>query len=96
MSIGFVAVHYPQPAHFQEFINRTMQAVQAIRPTPGCRSADYWVTAEGDAVVTTGRWDSAEALEASFAAAGAAGIDFAYDERECRPRQVLHLLPPTP
>jgi quinol monooxygenase YgiN len=95
MSIGFVAVHYPGPAYFEEFIGRAMQAVRAMRPTPGCQSADYWVTAEGEAVVTTGQWDSVEALQESFAAAGAAGVDFAHDERECRPRQVLHLRPPT-
>jgi len=43
------------------------------------------------AVVTTGQWDSELALRAGFAAVRTAGVDFDYDERESRPRQVFTL-----
>jgi hypothetical protein len=59
--------------------------------TPECLSVGFWTTIDGDAVVSTGRWESIEALTASFASARDAGVDFSYDERECRPCQVFKL-----
>jgi hypothetical protein len=44
------------------------------------------------AVVTTGQWESEQALRAGFAAVRAAGANFDYDERESRPRQVFRLI----
>jgi hypothetical protein len=67
MAIGLVAVHYPNPAYFDEFIARVQQAVDAVRVTPGRLSADFWTTIDGDAVVSNGRLESIEALTASFA-----------------------------
>lgn len=93
MTVGFVGVHYPQPEHFDDFIARVDQAVEVLQATPGCLSAACWVTDDGDAVVSTARFESDEALTASFAAAVEAGVDFAYDERERLPRQVLTLRP---
>ncbi|MER6946571.1 antibiotic biosynthesis monooxygenase [Nonomuraea sp. NPDC000554] len=91
MTVGLVAFHYPEPKLFDEFIARAQQAVEAIRVTPGCLSADCWVTNDGDAVVTTGQWESEDTYKASFVTAREAGVDFTYDERECRPRQVFTL-----
>ncbi|MFF8785163.1 antibiotic biosynthesis monooxygenase [Streptomyces sp. NPDC015125] len=93
MTVGFVGIHYPHPTHFDDFIARVNQAVEVLRTTPGCLSAACWVTADDDAVVSTAQFASDEALMASFAAAGEAGVDFAYDERERLPRQVLTLRP---
>ncbi|MER0485032.1 antibiotic biosynthesis monooxygenase [Streptomyces sp. Edi2] len=93
MTVGFVGIHYPHPTHFDDFIARVNQAVEVLRTTPGCLSAACWVTDDDDAVVSTAQFASDEALMASFAAAGAAGVDFAYDERERLPRQVLTLRP---
>jgi quinol monooxygenase YgiN len=93
MTVGFVGIHYPQSAHFEDFVGRVQQAVEVLRAAPGCLSVACWVTAEGDAVVSTAQFESDEALAASFAAAGEAGVDFAYDERERAPRQVLTLRP---
>jgi hypothetical protein len=50
------------------------------------------VTFAGDAVVSTGQWESENALAASFAKAEAAGVDFDYDELESRPREVLRFV----
>ncbi|KAB2340166.1 putative quinol monooxygenase [Actinomadura rudentiformis] len=91
MTVGLVGVHYPEPEYFDEFISRVHQAVETMSTTPGCLSAACWVTVDGGAIVTTGQWESEEALKASFAIAGAAGVDFAYDERERLPRDVFHL-----
>ncbi|MGH3721226.1 MAG: antibiotic biosynthesis monooxygenase family protein [Pseudonocardiaceae bacterium] len=93
MTVGLVALHYPQPTYFEDFIARVQNAVEAIRQTPGCLAVECWITSDGDAVVSTGRWESEEALTASFATAKNAGVDFTYDERELRPRQVFTLLP---
>jgi len=49
------------------------------------------VSEDHQAVVTTGQWDSELALRAGFAAVRTAGVDFDYDERESRPRQVFTL-----
>jgi quinol monooxygenase YgiN len=92
MKIGFVAIHYPHISHREEFISRVQQAAEVMRPTPGCLSADCWVTVAGDAVVSTAQWESEEALVSSFATARAAGVDFDYDERESRPREIFRLV----
>ena len=92
MKVGFVAIHYPHISHREEFISRVQQAVEVIRLTPGCLSADCWVTVAGDAVVSTGQWESEDARASSFATAKAAGVDFDYDERESRPREILRLV----
>ena len=94
MTIGFVAIHYPRIAHREEFISRVQQAAEVMRPTPGCLSAECWVTVAGDAVVSTAQWESEEAMGSSFAVARAAGVDFDYDEREARPREIFRLVQP--
>ena len=92
MKIGFVAIHYPHISHREAFIARVQRAVEVMRLTPGCLSADCWVTVAGDAVVSTVQWESQDAQTSSFAAAKAAGVDFDYDERESRPREILRLV----
>lgn len=92
MKVGFIGIHYPHIPHREEFISRVQRAVEVMRPTPGCLSADCWVTAAGDAVVSTAQWESEEALASSFATAKAAGVDFDYDERESRAREILRLM----
>jgi len=94
MKIGFVAIHYPHLVHREEFIARVQQAAEVMRQTPGCLAADCWVTVAGDAVVSTVQWESEEARALSFANAKAAGVDFDYDERESRPREILRLVSP--
>jgi quinol monooxygenase YgiN len=94
MKVGMVAIHYPRICDREEFIARVRQAADVMRPTPGCLCVDFWVTAAGDAVVSTGQWESETTLAVSFATARAAGVDFDYDERESRPRQILRLVSP--
>ena len=60
--------------------------------TPGCLAAECWVSEDGQAVVTTGQWESEQDLMAGFSAVRTAGIDFDYDERESRPREVFRLV----
>jgi quinol monooxygenase YgiN len=55
MKVGMVAIHYPRLGDRQEFIARVQRAVDVMRPTPGCLSVDFWVTAAGDEVVSTGQ-----------------------------------------
>ncbi|AEW98691.1 antibiotic biosynthesis monooxygenase [Streptantibioticus cattleyicolor] len=92
MTVGFVAFHYPGPEHFEEFVGRVRTACEFVRTRPACLTAECWVTADGEAVVTTGRFESAEALKAAFAAARDSGVITERDEREHRPREFFTLL----
>jgi quinol monooxygenase YgiN len=94
MKVGFVALHYPHADHRAEFVARVEHAVQQLRATPGCLSADCWLTIDGEAVVSIAQWESEEAQAASMATARAAGVDFDYDRREIRPREVIRLVSP--
>ena len=92
MKVGLVALHYPRPDRWEEMISRVHRAAQVMAATPGCLAADCWVSEDRQAVVTTGQWESEHALTAGFAAVRTAGVDFDYDERESRPRQVFKLV----
>lgn len=48
--IGFIAIHYPQPAHRANFIARVQSAADAMSPTPGCLSATCSVHLRRDIV----------------------------------------------
>ncbi|MEF3112790.1 antibiotic biosynthesis monooxygenase [Streptomyces chrestomyceticus] len=95
MKVGMVAHHYPHAAHRAEFVKRVRRVAEEFRRTPGCLSADCWLAADGDAVVSIVQWESEEASAASLAAVqAAAGLDLAYDERESRPREIVRLAAP--
>lgn len=72
MKVGMVALHYPRRKHRDEMISRVRQAADVIAATPGCLAVDCWVSEDGQAVVTTGQWESEQALSAGFAAVQAA------------------------
>lgn len=91
MKVGMVALHYPRREHWDEMISRVRHAADVMAATPGCLAVDCWVSGDGQAVVTTGQWESEQALSAGFAAVQTAGVDFGYDERESQPREVFRL-----
>jgi hypothetical protein len=91
MKVGLVAFHYPSREFHDEMLSRVSQAAEFIAGMPGCLAADCWLTEDPPAIVSTGQWESEQAFHASFAAARAAGIDFRYDEREVRPREIFRL-----
>ncbi|MYT27596.1 MULTISPECIES: antibiotic biosynthesis monooxygenase [unclassified Streptomyces] len=93
MTVGFVAFHYPRPEYFEEFIGRVRTACEFVRSRPACLATECWVTADGGAIVTTGRFESEETLKAAFAAASDSGVITECDEREHRPREFFTLLP---
>jgi heme-degrading monooxygenase HmoA len=74
-------------------IRRVHAAVQALVEVPGYLDVHCWEAVETEAIVTSGRWESKEARQAGFAAAAQAGVDFDYDDRESRPRDIFHLSP---
>ncbi|MFJ9444572.1 antibiotic biosynthesis monooxygenase [Kitasatospora sp. NPDC101235] len=93
MSFGFVAFHYPKPEYVEEFIGRCRQVREVLTSQSGFLRAEVWVTPEGDAVVTTGEFESPQAFQAAFAAVTReSGAVVAFDEREVKPRQVHTLL----
>ncbi|QNA70759.1 hypothetical protein C8250_001290 [Streptomyces sp. So13.3] len=94
MKMGMVASHYPHPSHREQFVLRVQRVAEEFGRTPGCLSADCWVSADGEAVVSIVQWESEEAFATSFAAVKAAGLDIAYDERESRPREIVRLMAP--
>ena len=89
MKVGLVAVHYPRDVYRDELIDLFKHAAEVMRQTPGCLGTECWVNTADGSIVTTGRWESDEALNASFAAAGAST---AQDERESRPRDIVKLI----
>lgn len=95
MKIGMVAVHYPKDEYRLEFVARVTAAADAVGAASGCLAADCWVTEEG-AVVSTAQWVDESAMWDSFAAAEKAGVDFTYDDREARPREIMRLTSPQP
>jgi hypothetical protein len=94
MTVGFLAIHYPHASHHDEFIMRVQHAVEVLRLTPACLAAGCWVAVAGDTVVSTAQFDSEGAQASSFATAKAEGVDFDYDERERRPREIFQLVVP--
>jgi quinol monooxygenase YgiN len=92
MTMGFVAFHYPHPEHFEEFVGRTHQVRDTLAAGAGCLSAEVWATPDGDAVVTTGQFESQEALQQAFAAARDLGAAVEFDDRERQPRQIFTLV----
>jgi heme-degrading monooxygenase HmoA len=89
--VGLVAFHYPRHEYVGDVADRVRRAAEFIAAAPGCLGADCWLTEDGTAVVSTGQWESEQAFVAGFAAARAAGIDFTYDDREVRPREIFRL-----
>ena len=84
-------MHYPKADHADEMVDRVRAAADVLIGTPGCLEATCW-RESGGAVATIGKWESEHALKAGFAAVAAAGIDFEYDERESRPRDVFRIV----
>jgi quinol monooxygenase YgiN len=91
MQVGLVAFHYPRPEYRAEMLRRVHRAAEVIGAEPGCLEVDCWLGEDGTAIVTTGKWESEQAFTGGFAAARAAGVDFTFDEREARPREIFRL-----
>jgi heme-degrading monooxygenase HmoA len=93
VSVGLVAFHYPKPEHRDELVQRLRRAAKVMATVPGCLDVGCWQEDATGAVVTTGKWESKDALRAGFAAVAAANVDIDYDDRESRPREVFSLSP---
>ncbi|RDI49141.1 antibiotic biosynthesis monooxygenase [Nocardia mexicana] len=92
MSVGFVAFHYPGPAHFEEFVGRVHEVRDFLIRTEGCLGVDCWATEDGTAVVSAAHWESEELYSAAFASVGGKpDVDADFDEREVRPREFFKL-----
>ena len=93
MSVGLVAFHYPKPEYRDELVRRIRRAAEVMATVPGCLDVDCWQEDATGAVVTTGKSKSKDTIRAGFAAVAAAKVDFDYDDRESRPREVFNLSP---
>jgi heme-degrading monooxygenase HmoA len=91
MQVGLVAFHYPCPEYRADMMSRVRRAAEVIGAMPGCLGVDCWLGKDGTAIVTTAKWESEKEYIAGFAAARDAGVDFTYDEREARPREIFRL-----
>ncbi|WP_336053453.1 putative quinol monooxygenase [Streptomyces sp. CA2R101] len=93
MSFGFVAFHYPAAEHVEAFVGRCHEVAEATRRQPGFLSVGVWVTPDGDAVVTTGAFESEEAFRAASAVGREMGATpDGLSELEVRPREVHFLV----
>lgn len=95
MALGLVAFHYPKPEHRDELLERMRAAAEVMRTVEGCSDASVWETRDTAAVVSTGTFASEEAWTRAVRAVLEAGVDFEYDERELRPREVHFLVQPS-
>ena len=93
VSVGLVAFHHPKPEYRDGLVQRVRRAAEVLATVPGCLDVGCWREEATGAVVTTGTWESKDALRAGFAAVVAADVDFDYDDRESRPREVFNLSP---
>jgi len=91
MQVGLVAFHYPRPEYRAQMLSRVHRAAEVLGAEPGCLGVDCWLGEDGTAIITTGKWESEQAFTGGFAAARAAGVDFTFDEREARPREIFQL-----
>lgn len=80
------------PSTGTRVISRVHRAAEVMAATPGCLAAECWLSEDHQAVVTVGQWESEQAMMAGFAAVRTTGVDFDYDERESRPREVFKLV----
>ena len=94
MALGLVAFHYPKPEHRDELLERMRAAAEVMRAVDGCTDASVWEMREGAALVSTGTFASEEAWTQAVRAVLEAGVDFEYDERESRPRDLYFLAEP--
>jgi len=93
MSFGFIAFHYPAPEHVEEVVGNCHQVAEAALRQPGFLSVGVWVTTGGDAVATTGAFESEEAFRAAADAARELGATpNGLSDLEVKPRQVHFIL----
>jgi quinol monooxygenase YgiN len=94
MAMGLVAFHYPKPEHREELLRRMRAAAEVMRTVDGCLDASVWGVRDSEAIVSTGTFVSEEGWAEAVQAVLEAQVDFDYDERELRPRDVYFLLQP--
>jgi hypothetical protein len=94
MGFGVVAFHYPKPERRDELVQRMRAAAEVMRMVEGCVEALVWEVREGEALVSTGTFASEQAWARAVEAVLEARVDFEYDQRELRPREVHFLVPP--
>jgi len=91
-----IAFHYPKPEHRAEMVDRLNHAARVIAGVAGCLDAGCWEDGPSGAVVATGRFESDVVWRRALAAVAAANVDFDFDSRESRPRDVYALTEPSP
>lgn len=91
MTVCLIGVRYPRADYFSDFTNRARLTMERLTGTPGCLSAEWWVTTDQEAVVSVARFTSADTFTTARISIPDANLDFGYDERERQPRQVVVL-----
>lgn len=94
VTLRLVAFHYPKPEHRDELLQRMRAAAEVMRTVEGCSEASVWETRETAALVSTGTFASDEAWAEAVQAVVETGVDFEYDDRESRPRDLFFLMQP--
>jgi len=94
MALGLVAFHHPSPEHRDGLVQRMRASAEVMRTVEGCVDVSVWATRDGGVLVSMGTFASEEAWTEAVQAVLEAGIDFEYDEREMRPRDVYLLVQP--
>ena len=78
----------PRPEHRAEMVERVKRAAEVMRTCPGFLAADCWIEEGGDSVVAVGAFESKEQWLRAMQVVAGADLDFDFDDRELRPRQV--------
>jgi quinol monooxygenase YgiN len=87
-----LAFHYPRPEYYDEMVARIGNAAEVTAAVPGCVDVDCWRDEASGAVVSTAKFESKEDWRAALKAIAAANVDFAFNEREGKAREVYNLV----
>lgn len=92
MAVSFVAVHYQRSAHYDEFVAGVQGGGGDVAVHARLCGRQLLAHRRRRPRGLHCQWESEETQATSMGNARAAGVDFEYDEREDRPRHVLHLV----
>jgi quinol monooxygenase YgiN len=89
MTVCLIGVHYPRADYFSEFVKTVRTASDRLLGTPGCLSAEWWVTTDQEAVVSVAHFTSDEAVSTARVKVRESNLVDGYGVRTCQPPQIV-------
>ena len=89
MTVCLIGVHYPRADYFSEFVKTVRKASDRLLGTPGCVSAEWWITTDQESVVSVAHFTSDAAVSSARVKVRESNLADGYDERICQPPQIV-------